>query len=123
VPAFKATHKTGAIAITSSASSLELVAILSLLVFVIGKEFIGQTQDSSRLQTLHKTINYRMVYHHFPCHPSNAKLVCDMPAISLQKFDLIMLEEVMVLFDMGYFIKKFVHKIILLYFKWSYCPF
>jgi hypothetical protein len=58
-----------------------------------------------------------MVYHHFPCHPSNAKLVCDMPAISLQKFDLIMLEEVMVLFDMGYFIKKFVHKIILLYFK------
>ena len=40
-----------------------------------------------------------------------------MPAISLQKFDLIMFEEVMVPFDMGYFIKKFVHKIILLYFK------
>jgi hypothetical protein len=28
---------------------------------------------SSRFQTLHKTINYRMVYFHFPCHPSIAK--------------------------------------------------
>ena len=65
MPAFKATHKTGAIVITSSASSVELVAILSLLVFVIGKEFIGQTQvdfyripwmaasESGGIETLH----------------------------------------------------------------------